>query len=78
MIVLDASIVVELLTNGPLAGSLRRDMAGRNDSFLVPHLLDISDERPPKPIGRTARRCRRYRAVLGIAAQFHGVVLFTP
>lgn len=41
MIVLDASIVVELLTNGPLADLLMRDLAGRNDSFIVPHLLDI-------------------------------------
>ena len=41
MIVLDASVVVELLTNGRLAGSLRRDLAGRSDSFIVPHLLDV-------------------------------------
>lgn len=41
MIVLDASVVVELLTNGRLANSLRRDLAGRNSSFLVPHLLDV-------------------------------------
>jgi predicted nucleic acid-binding protein len=41
MIVLDASVVVELLTNGALADSLRRDLAGRSDSFIVPHLLDI-------------------------------------
>jgi predicted nucleic acid-binding protein len=41
MIVLDASVVVEILTNGPLAASISRDLAGRNDSFLVPHLLDI-------------------------------------
>jgi predicted nucleic acid-binding protein len=41
MIVLDASVVVELLTNGPLADSLRRDLAGRNESFVVPHLLDV-------------------------------------
>jgi len=41
MIVLDASVVVELLTNGPLADSLRRDLAGRSESFMVPHLLDI-------------------------------------
>ena len=41
MIVLDASVVVELLTNGPLAASLRRDLAGRSDSFIVPHLLDV-------------------------------------
>ena len=41
MIVLDASVVVELLTNGALADSLRRDLAGRTDSFIAPHLLDI-------------------------------------
>ena len=41
MIVLDASVVVELLTNGLLADSIRHDLAGRDDVFLVPHLLDI-------------------------------------
>ena len=41
MIVLDASAVVELLTAGPLAEPLARDQAGRNDSLLVPHLLDV-------------------------------------
>ena len=41
MIVLDASVVVELLTNGPLADSLRHDLASRDDSCIVPHLLDI-------------------------------------
>jgi len=41
VIVLDASVVVELLTNGPLADSLRRDLAARSDSFIVPHLLDV-------------------------------------
>lgn len=41
VIVLDASVVVELLTNGPFADSLRRDLAGRSESFLVPHLLDV-------------------------------------
>ncbi len=41
MIVLDASVVVELLTNGAMADSLRRDLAGRSDSFIVPHLLDV-------------------------------------
>ena len=41
MIVLDASVVVELLTNGNLADSLRRDLARTNDSFIVPHLLDV-------------------------------------
>ncbi len=41
MIVLDASTVVELLTNGPLADALSRDLAGRSDAFIVPHLLDV-------------------------------------
>lgn len=41
MIVLDASVVVELLTNGGLADSIRQDMAGRSEPFIVPHLLDI-------------------------------------
>jgi predicted nucleic acid-binding protein len=41
MIVLDASVVVELLTSGPLAATLRHDLAGRSDSFIAPHLLDI-------------------------------------
>ncbi len=41
MIVLDASVVVELLTNGELADSLRRELAASNDSFIAPHLLDV-------------------------------------
>ena len=41
MIVLDASVVVELLTNGSLADSIRNELAGRDESFIVPHLLDV-------------------------------------
>ena len=41
MIVLDASVVVELLTNGVLADSIRNELTGRDDSFVVPHLIDI-------------------------------------
>jgi hypothetical protein len=41
VIVLDASVVVELLTNGAVADSLRRGLAARDDSFIAPHLLDI-------------------------------------
>jgi predicted nucleic acid-binding protein len=41
VIVLDASVVVELLTNGELADSIRRDLAGNSDSLFVPHLLDV-------------------------------------
>jgi len=41
MIVLDASVVVELMTNGTLADSIREALYGRDDSFIVPHLIDI-------------------------------------
>ena len=41
MIVLDASVVVELLANGALADPLRRDLAEGSESFIVPHLLDV-------------------------------------
>lgn len=41
MIVLDASVVIELLTNGGLADSIRNELARRDESFLVPHLIDI-------------------------------------
>ena len=39
MIVLDASVVVELLTNGVLADSIRRELAGRDESLVVPNLI---------------------------------------
>lgn len=41
MIVLDASVVVELLTNGPLADSIHSELGRRNDTFIAPHLLDV-------------------------------------
>jgi predicted nucleic acid-binding protein len=41
MIVLDASVVVEVLRNSVLGDSIMRDLAGRSDSFIVPHLLDV-------------------------------------
>jgi predicted nucleic acid-binding protein len=41
MIVLDASVVVELLTNGALADSIRNDLSNRDESFIVPHLIDV-------------------------------------
>ena len=41
MIVLDASVVVELLTNGTLAESIGNELAGRDESFIVPHLIDV-------------------------------------
>lgn len=41
MIVLDASVVVELLTNGPAAGAIGRALAEHDGSFIVPHLIDV-------------------------------------
>jgi len=41
MIVLDASVVVELLTDGPLAGAIREKLSGQDDTLAVPHLLDV-------------------------------------
>ena len=41
MIVLDASVVVELLTNGGLADSIRNELARHDESFIVPHLIDV-------------------------------------
>jgi predicted nucleic acid-binding protein len=41
MIVLDASVIVELLTNGAMADAIRKDLAGHDESFLVPFLIDI-------------------------------------
>jgi predicted nucleic acid-binding protein len=41
VIVLDASIVVELLTNGSLAESIRSRLAATSEPFIIPHLLDI-------------------------------------
>jgi predicted nucleic acid-binding protein len=41
MIVLHASVVAELLTNGVLADSIRNELAGRNESFIVPHVIDV-------------------------------------
>ena len=39
--VLDASIVVELLINGALADSIRDELARSNESFIAPHLIDV-------------------------------------
>ena len=41
MIVLDASVVVELLTNGVLADSIRKELDRRDESLIVPHLIDV-------------------------------------
>ncbi|MBV8842605.1 MAG: type II toxin-antitoxin system VapC family toxin [Bryobacterales bacterium] len=41
MIVLDASVVVELLINGPLSENIRDRLAATNDFFVAPHLMDV-------------------------------------
>ena len=41
MIVLDASVVVELLVQGPLADRIGRELARADESILVPHLIDV-------------------------------------
>jgi predicted nucleic acid-binding protein len=41
VIVLDASVVVELLTSGPAAEAVLRDLAGSGEQLIVPHLLDV-------------------------------------
>lgn len=41
MIVLDASAVVEIVTNSPLAALLNFDLAANRGPLLAPHLLDI-------------------------------------
>lgn len=40
MIVLDASLVVEVLTKGELADVIVRNLATSGEPFIVPHLLD--------------------------------------
>jgi hypothetical protein len=41
VIVLGASVLVELLTNVPRAGRARRDLEGIDELLIVPHLLDV-------------------------------------
>jgi predicted nucleic acid-binding protein len=41
LIVLDASVVVELLIAGPLADIITHHLVESGDAFIVPHLLDI-------------------------------------
>ncbi len=41
MIVLDASVVVELLSNGRLAPAIRNELKDFRDLVLVPFLLDV-------------------------------------
>ena len=44
MIVLDASVVVEYLTNGTLANSIKSNLEGHTDNLIAPHLVDVEVE----------------------------------
>ncbi|MBS1856700.1 MAG: type II toxin-antitoxin system VapC family toxin [Acidobacteria bacterium] len=55
MIVLDASVVVELLTGGPLADALRGDLSGREEPLIVPHLLDVEVASAIRGLSRSQR-----------------------
>jgi predicted nucleic acid-binding protein len=70
MIVLDASVVVELLTNGPLADSIRTKMSGRDESFIVPHLIDVEVVSAIRRLaaGRRIGADRSHRFLEGLAA----------
>jgi predicted nucleic acid-binding protein len=41
LIVLDASLVVELLTYGAMRDSIRRNLDASGEPLIVPHLLDV-------------------------------------
>jgi predicted nucleic acid-binding protein len=41
LIVLDASVVVELLINGEMADVIGEHLAACDDSFIVPHVIDV-------------------------------------
>jgi predicted nucleic acid-binding protein len=68
VIVLDASLVVELLTGTGLSSAIRKELAEVDDGFIVPHLLDVEVTSALRGLaagGRLdAHRCRRYLADL--------------
>ncbi|MGA2038024.1 MAG: type II toxin-antitoxin system VapC family toxin [Bryobacteraceae bacterium] len=70
MIVLDASVVVELLTNGALADSIRSDLSGRDESFIVPHLIDVEVMSAIRRLvaGRRLGENRSHQFLAGLAA----------
>jgi predicted nucleic acid-binding protein len=69
MIVLDASVVVELLTNGILADSIRNELAGRDESFIGPHLIDVEVMSAMRRLaaGRQIDRHRSAQFLAGLA-----------
>jgi predicted nucleic acid-binding protein len=70
VIVLDASVVVELLTSGPLADSLRHDLAGRSEPIIAPHLLDVEVASALRSLdaGRRVDSHRSGQLLAGLAA----------
>jgi predicted nucleic acid-binding protein len=68
MIVLDASVVVELLTNGDLANSISGGLVRSNQLFIAPHLIDIEVLSAIRRLSRGQRldpyRCEQYLADL--------------
>jgi predicted nucleic acid-binding protein len=55
LIVLDASIVVELIRNGPLVATISRRLAQSDESFIAPHLLDVELMSAVRRLSTTAR-----------------------
>ncbi len=55
MIVLNASVLVEMLRAGPFADLLWRELLDGDEPLVVPHLVDVdrcrNDERSPVPDG---------------------------
>lgn len=68
MIVLDASAVVELLTNGPLAKPIRSELSARGEPLLVPHLIDVEAANALRRLAAAGRLhlhdCRQLLAAL--------------
>lgn len=68
MIVLDASVVVELLTHGPLADAIRDELALSSQSLIAPHLIDIEVVSAIRRMARVQRvdpyRCQQLLADL--------------
>ena len=55
LIVVDASIVVELIGNGPLVATIFERLAQSDESFIAPHLLDVEVMSAVRRLSRTGR-----------------------
>jgi predicted nucleic acid-binding protein len=63
-------MLVELLTNGPLANLIGRDLAGPSEPFIVPHLLDVEVVSALRGLiaGRRSDAHRSEQVLAGLAA----------